>query len=120
MLLFRVENPVTNQGLWYDGDGNFNPFILTLAAAKSRDLPMEFDPDMLAGGQRWYSACDNIPDLQHWFSRQDLLELDKAGYGLYQFDVSDYRQRNGHAVFTRSQVVAQPVPLPLERIEAFR
>ncbi len=105
MFLYRVENPNTYQGLWYDKDGNFNPFIKTLTDAKCKDLPMEFDDQFKVGGLAWISACDNMPDMKNWFHHRDVVEMAQAGYGLYQFRVSDYRQVNGHAVFTRSQVL---------------
>lgn len=103
--LYRVENPHTKQGLWYDKDGNFNPFIMQLTNAKSRDLPMEFDSQFKEGGKAWFSACDNLPDMKYWFSHNDLVELTQSGYDLFRFNVSDYRQVNGHAVFTRESVI---------------
>jgi hypothetical protein len=104
--VFRVENPNSHQGLWYDKDGNFNPFITKMTDAKSKDLPM--DPDLetyKAGGTAWISGCDSLPDMHNWFSVQDLIELEGAGYNLYRFLVSGYRQVPGHVIFTRESVI---------------
>lgn len=103
--LFRVENPLTKQGLWYREDGTFNPFIKTLTNAISRDLPMGFDPEFKVDGLDWISGCDNLPDMRNWFSTQDLTELHGLGYDLYEFKVERYRTVNGHAAFAREHVL---------------
>jgi len=102
--LFRVENPLTNLGLWYAGTGEFTEFIKTIDNAQCRDLPMDYDPTMKDGGN-WISACDNLDDMQNWFSPSDLHQLQQVGYGLYTFEVPNYRQANGHAIFLRESVI---------------
>lgn len=113
--LFRVENQATEIGLWYNSDGTFTEFIKTLDEAQSRDIPMGFDPQMKDGGN-WVSACDNIPDMKNWFSTKDLQALQQIGYGLYAFEVPDYRIVNGHAVFLRERVVTFK-PLDIKILE---
>jgi hypothetical protein len=105
--LYRVENPISQQGLWYRTDGTFNPFIKTLTNALAKDLPMGFDKDFKVEGLDWISACDNLPDMRNWFSAQDLMELDQRGYNLYEFDVSRYRTVNDHAVFAKEHIKYQ-------------
>lgn len=105
--VFRVENRETMQGLWYDKDGNFNPFITTLSDAKCKDLPMGFDPAMKEAGLSWFSACDNLPEMRNWFAFQDLVELAQAGYHLYRFEVTAFKQVPGHVVFTREHIIDQ-------------
>ena len=105
MTIFRVENPLTKQGLWYGEDGGFNPYIKTLTNAISKDLPMDFDPAFKLEGLDWISGCDNIPEMKNWFSVRDLKELESRGYGLYEFSVNRYRKLNGHAVFAKEHVL---------------
>ena len=105
--LYRVENPISQQGLWYKTDGTFNPFIKTLTNALAKDLPMGFDAQFKVEGLDWVSACDNLPDMRNWFSTQDLMELDGRGYNLYEFTVNRYRAVNGHAVFAKEHVIEQ-------------
>lgn len=113
-ILYRVENPSTMQGLWYRGDGTFNPFIRSLGDAKCHDLPMDFDPAFKAEGLDWFSACDNTEDMSNWFSLSDLQKLHMQGYRLYRFEVTRYRNLGGHAVFARHHVVsAKAVPINL-------
>ncbi len=110
--LYRVENPQTMQGLWYRGDGTFNPHIRSLGDAKCHDLPMDFDPAFKAEGLDWFSACDNTADMANWFSFSDLRKLTAQGYGLFRFEVERYRQINGHAAFARQHVIsAAAVPI---------
>jgi hypothetical protein len=103
--LYRVENPLSQQGLWYRADGMFNPFIKTLTNALARDLPMGFDPQFKVEGLNWISACDNLPDMRNWFSTQDLQELEARGYSLFEVNVERYRTVNGHAVFAKEHVL---------------
>jgi hypothetical protein len=103
--VFRVENPLTMQGLWYDKDGNFNPFIEKLSEAKCKDLPMQFDLLYKDAGYAWFSACNDFPEMCNWFALQDLVELAQAGYHLYKFEVTAYKQVPGHVIFTRESIV---------------
>jgi len=108
-IIYRVENQQSFQGLWYDKDGNFNPFIRQLTDAKCRDLPMGFDPIYKQEAKAWYSGCDNLPDMNNWFHFRDIEELSKAGYHLYEFEVHDYKQVPGHVIFTREAVIGSRI-----------
>jgi len=105
--LFRVENPNTNQGLWYRKDGSWNPHIFTLTEGVARDIPMGFNPEFKVEGLEWYSACDDLKKMEQWFSFQDLVELGQQGYGLYAIEVSRYRDVYGHAAFAAEHVLSQ-------------
>lgn len=106
--IFRVENPNSMQGLWYDKDGNFNSkTILTLTDAMAKDMPMDPDPDYGLGGLRWYSGCESIPELSCVFSHSDIIELEGMGYSLFRFEVERYRRNSWHALFTREHVISQ-------------
>lgn len=104
--LYRVENPTTKGGLWYTEDGRFTEFVRTLDGYRNADLPMGFEEHM-AGG--WHSAVDDLSMLQHWFNFDEMTQLEERGYGIYAFDVEDYRigrSETGieHAVFRRDKV----------------
>ena len=115
-VIYRVENPDTMAGLWYDGNGKFTEFVRTLDDGQCRDLPMPHDP-ALAGG--WFSACDNLADMSHWFSAADLVQLEGLGYGLYEITVPDLdvRAAGGHVVFRRGNATFRLVPTSLLETE---
>lgn len=105
--IYRVENPSTDIGLWYNKFGEKTDFIKhQIKGAQCADLPMEPDLATYADGGRWYSGCDNIEDMRNWFSVSDLKQFEAAGYGLFKFDVSEYRQANGHAIFLREKALS--------------
>lgn len=107
LLLYRVENPDANHGLWYNTDGSFNNFIVDkMVDAKCRDLYMGHDDNMILGGKAWISATDRIADLHDWMSQSDIRQLKEAGFHLNEYVVSEYRQVPGHVVFTRDTVLA--------------
>lgn len=108
--LYRVENQVTMGGLWYNEAVEKTDFIKTIPNAMNRDLPMDFDPTF-AGG--WYSAGESIPQMRNWFSANDMMELEKAGYHLYKIDVKDYRRVPGHVLFRREGAIFTRVPIDL-------
>ena len=86
--LYRVANLDTNVGLWYNNDGVKTDFIHTLHDARGAALPMDFD-DTLAGG--WLSAAHKLDELTVWFSEEDFNELLLRGYGVYKYEVEDFR-----------------------------
>lgn len=104
--LYRVENPLTNVGLWYNDEGVKTDFIKhEIANAQCADMPMDIDQQTYGDGGRWYSACDNIPDMRNWFSVSDLEQFKRKGYGLYLFEVPEYRTAYGHAIFLKEKVI---------------
>lgn len=112
--LFRVHNPHTNIGLWYNSEGVKTDFILSMDNAKSRDLPMDYNPDLKGG---WLSACDSLEMMRDWFNVEDIIALQGAGYELTRFDVTEYRMVDGHAVFLSSQVI-DTAPLDISMLQS--
>lgn len=103
--IYRVENPNTMIGLWYNQFGEKTDYIKNeIKDAQCADLPMDFDPAYSDGG-KWFSGCDNIVDMRNWFSVTDLQQFKQAGYGLYLFEVPEYRMANGHAIFLREKAI---------------
>ena len=113
-VLWRVENPNTMQGLWYDGQGQYNGFIRQFGDALCHDLPMEFDPAFKTDGLDLFSACETTEDMRNWFNLADLRRLHGLGYGLYRFEVTQFYQIAGHAAFARDHIVsATPAEIQL-------
>lgn len=108
--VFRVHNPTTNVGLWYNSNGVRTNHILTLEEAKSRDLPMDFDPVVAKG---FLSACDSLENMREWFYVSDIEHLLEEGYELTRFEVEQYQTHCGHAIFLPHHVI-ETAPLDIK------
>lgn len=114
MKVYRVVNPDAPTGLWYNKDGSWNPVITQIlqGGAKSAGLPMGFDPEMVKDGHAWLSATTRKEELLDWFSIDDLVVLSTMGYGIWEFDVTFYREVPGHVVIVEDAILsATRIPL---------
>ena len=116
--LYRVENPLTDVGLWYNAQGRQVDFIRDLDAARCRDLPMGHDPSLVGG---WFSATDSLEQMCSWISASDAVQLADRGHGLYAVEVAEEgwritREPYVHAVF-RSELVLSRRLLPWDVLE---
>lgn len=105
MIIYRIENPVTNHGMWYREDGTYDPFIKTLTEGISSHLPMEYCERYGKNGRRWYSGCKDLEQLKTWFSNKDVEELLEGGYRLYEFECEEYTVEDNQVLFTREGVL---------------
>ena len=116
LTIFRIENPTTMHGMWYDQHGNFDPAIHRLCPnSPSKDLPMPECMDHNLNGKQWYSAGKSIDNMQHWFSREDAERLVSHGFRLYQFVVSEFQVKELEVLFTREGVVSQ-VEISIDKV----
>jgi hypothetical protein len=115
LAVYRIENPNTESGMWYNRDGSYNGFVHTLTEGKTADLPMGFCERFGKDGYRWYSAAIDVASMNYWFSPLDAFELKQAGYELYQFEVTQYIIEEFQVSFTREGVVGR-TPIPWESI----
>lgn len=105
MFIYRIENPNTKNGLWYNEDGKLTGVITTIPGAMCAAMPMGYDPIFKVGGFDWFSGCDNLPEILDWCSKSDLAALEALGYNFLELTVKDYRKVNGHAAFMRESVI---------------
>lgn len=107
--IYRYENPTTQVGMWYNANGEFNPFIVNLTDGKAKELPMPYNPLQKKDGKDWYSGVGDLESFVHWFSVQDKKELIEAGYKLYRFVVTEWQELDTEVLFTRESIVEQVV-----------
>lgn len=92
-LFYRVADPVTQQGLWYDFQGKFTGLIHEkFNFCTNSRLPMPFDPEVVG----WLSATETLNELFHWFSEADIDRLKKYGYIVALYEATEYRYYDGH------------------------
>ena len=90
---YRVANNKTQQGLWYDFEGNFTGNIHNkFKFCKNNKLPMPYDESI----KGWLSATDTLDDLYNWFTKEDIIKLSDSGYSVVIYEATEYRYYNGH------------------------
>lgn len=92
---YRVEDQVEKHGLWRNFDGTWNPVFDQLSEGLSRSLPMEDSELYREGGKQWFSLTD-------------VLELQKLGYKVYEFELVNTKEVSDfEIIFTRDNIVQQ-------------
>jgi hypothetical protein len=104
-IAHRVVNPNGPTGLWYDKDGRWNPVIMDING-KAAHLPMGYDPNMRLDHKEWLSATLHEKELLDWFSVEDLFKLQERGYGIWTFEVKEYREVPGHIVILEDKIIS--------------
>jgi hypothetical protein len=101
-LFYRVANTDTNQGVWYDIDGNFTGLIHNkFNFCKNKDLPMPYDKDIVG----YLSTTDSLETLYMWFPVEDIIELEKFGYYVTVYQSDDYRVHENHHVINKKSAI---------------
>lgn len=104
--IYRIENPISESGMWYDKHGNFNPVINQICPKGiCRYMPMDYNPEHKKDGKDWYSAGKSIENMQDWFSAEDACLLIKNGYGLYELTITEYQENELEILFTKESVI---------------
>lgn len=120
-IFYRVANTQTNQGLWYDQQGNFTGLIhKDFNFCTNNQLQMPFDEELVG----WLSATDTLEELFKWFTQKDIEQLELFGYYLTEYEATDYKVYNtcnySHLVINQesSEVVRQISILSLDLIKS--
>ena len=98
---YRVCNTSTQQGLWYDFNGDFTGFIHNkFNFCKNTTLPMEFDSELTG----YLSATTDLISLYRWFSKEDIIKLQEFGWYIHVYESDDafYYEKSGHWVFSQT------------------
>lgn len=108
MKFYRVCNPETQQGLWYDFNGEFTGLIHDqFNFCTNNELRMDFDPEL----QGYLSATDSLDTLFNWFTKEDILKLQDHGYYIHVYETEDFKfyERFQHQIISQhnSKIVKQ-------------
>jgi IS1 family transposase len=99
---YRVSNTNTQQGLWYNFDGNFTGLIHNkFNFCTHKDLKMDFDETLVG----YLSATDSLDTLYEWFPKEDILKLQKHGYYIHIYETDDFKfyEKFQHLVINQSK-----------------
>ena len=97
---YRVCNKETLQGLWYDYKGQFTGLIHEeFGFCTNTKLEMDFDEEIVG----WLSATDSLETLWKWFTKEDILQLQKHGWFIHEFEAVDVKfyERFQHQVINQ-------------------
>ena len=103
MLFYRVCNTGSQQGLWYDFDGNFTGNIHTqYNFCTHTNLLMDYDPKIVG----WLSAAQSFDQLLQWFPLKDIIKLQKDGYcvHIYDCDVPKFYEKFEHPIIAHDKI----------------
>lgn len=107
-IFFRVANIETQQGLWYDYDGEFTGLIHNeFDFCENSELPMPYNEDI----RGWLSAVEDLDDLWFWFPKKDLIRLQEHGWYVYAYQAAAWKTHENHVV------IKQETAIPILRIE---
>lgn len=115
--VYRIENPIDKDGMWYNKDGIFRKTIHILCPnGIAKDFPM---PENLAlhrmDGYVWNSAGKSAENMNQWFTADDALNLYHNGFKLFEFETSMFHELPMEILFCRKGIVSQK-EIPLESI----
>ena len=92
-IFYRIANTETNQGLWYDIEGNFTGLIHSkFDFCANTKLPMPYDENIVG----YLSTTDKLVDLFNWFTKDDIIKLEEYGYFITVFESDDYLTYENH------------------------
>ena len=100
MKFYRVSNINTEQGLWYDFQGNFTGLIHDrFNFCLNNQLRMDFDPELVG----YISAVETLEQLEKWFPQKDILQLEKMGWFIHEYEAEDFKfyERFQHTVINQ-------------------
>tara|TARA_R110000851_G_scaffold11678_4_gene40838 strand:+ start:1168 stop:1545 length:378 start_codon:yes stop_codon:yes gene_type:complete len=85
---YRVSNNNSNQGLWYNYEGEFTGLIHNkFDFCLNNKLQMDFDEEVVG----FLSATDEIDNLWSWFTKSDIIKLQKFNYSIHVYETKDYK-----------------------------
>lgn len=117
-LLYRIEDPATMDGMWYDRNGNPKKRIHELCPnGIAKDFPMPLNELHQKDGVAWNSAGDSIDQMNIWFTAEDATSLYNNGFKLFSFMVKDEftQELENEVLFYRGGIVSQE-EIPLDVI----
>ena len=107
---YRVCNNDSLQGLWYSYDGTFTGLIHNeFKFCVNNELKMQFDEEIVG----WLSVADSLDALWHWFSQEDISNLEAHGWFIYEYEAVDVK------FYDRFQhyIISQATSTVVRRIE---
>jgi len=105
-LFYRVANVESQQGLWYNFNGEFTGLIHNeFKFCTNHNLPMPFTPELVG----WLSATETLEELFFWFTEQDITELEKFGFKITLYEANEYKIFENHWIIKQDESVVKEI-----------
>jgi len=116
-VIYRIENPVERDGMWYNKDGIFRKTIHVLCPdGIAKDFPMPSNLSLhRKDGKIWQSAGKSVENMNRWFTASDAVNLWRNGFRLFEFETSMFQELEMETLFCRDGIIRQR-EIPLETI----
>lgn len=112
--VYRIENPIDMDGMWYTKEGIARKKIHILCPnGIAKDFPMDYNPLYQKEGIIWNSAGKSIENMNQWFTSEDAINLYNNGFKLFKFQVNIYKELEMEMLFSRKGIIKQE-EIPLE------
>jgi len=86
-LFYRV-GIESGQGLWYNNKGEFTGIIHNeFNWLNASQLKMPFDNELVG----YLSVADSLEHLYQWFNKNEIIDLQKHGFCVYEYISDDYK-----------------------------
>ncbi len=87
-LFYRVGNPLTEQGLWYDMEGRFTGLIHDkFKFCQAAGLLMPYDPELVG----FLSATESLEELYKWFPEAEIKQLQEMGLRVHVYEAENVK-----------------------------
>jgi len=115
--VYRIENPVDMDGMWYTKDGIFRKTIHILCPdGIAKEFPMPSNLTLhRKDGRIWNSAGKSIENMHQWFTASDAVNLYRNGFRLFRFETTLYQELEMEILFCRDGVIKQEM-IPLDTV----
>ena len=115
--VFRIENPIDRDGMWYSKNGIERKRIHILCPdGIAKDFPMPLNLGLhRKDGLIWQCAGKSIENMNQWFTPSDAINLYNNGFILFEFEVNLFQELDMEILFCRNGIVKQK-EIPLESI----
>jgi hypothetical protein len=115
--VYRIENPIDRDGMWYNKDGIFRKTIHVLCPdGIAKDFPMPLNLELhRRNGEIWNSAGKNVENMNQWFTASDAINLYNNGFKLFEFETTMFQELEMEILFCRKGIIKQK-EIPLESI----
>lgn len=115
--VYRIENPVDMDGMWYNKNGIARKKIHILCPnGIAKDFPMPKNLELhRKDGLVWNSAGKSVENMNQWFTPEDAINLYNKGFKLFEFEVNKFQELDMEILFYRKGIISQK-EIPLETV----